>query len=74
MTDSEGDASDVEDSSSEDDEGEQCRVERILNKKSVKGRVFYLVKWKGYSRAAASWDWLGACRKPRWLQRRYRRV
>jgi hypothetical protein len=36
-------------------EGEY-EVERILNKRTVKGKTLYLVKWKGYDRSENTWE------------------
>ena len=35
---------------------EKFIVESIINKKYMKGRVYYLVKWKGKKTADASWE------------------
>lgn len=40
-----------DDEDSGEDEQPEYTVEKVLNKKTVKGKKFYLVKWEGYSRA-----------------------
>ena len=42
--------------SASESEGEEYQVETVLNSKLVKGRRFYLVKWKGYGRKDATWE------------------
>ena len=45
-----------DDEDSGEDEQPEYTVEKVLNKKTVKGKKFYLVKWEGYSRAKATWE------------------
>lgn len=35
---------------------EEFEVEKILDKKMVKGRIHFLIKWKGYSALHNSWE------------------
>ena len=34
----------------------QYTVESITNKKLVSGKIYYLVKWKGYSQDQSTWE------------------
>jgi hypothetical protein len=31
-------------------------IENIVDKKTLKGKVYYLVKWKGYSKSSNTWE------------------
>jgi hypothetical protein len=31
-------------------------VEKVIGKKSINDKVFYKVKWKGYSQAESTWE------------------
>ena len=31
-------------------------IEKIVDKKTLKGKVYYLVKWKGYSKSSNTWE------------------
>jgi hypothetical protein len=35
---------------------EEYEVERILDKKKIKNKIFYLVKWKGYKKDESTWQ------------------
>ena len=39
-----------------DDEEETFKVEKLLKTKTVKGQVFYLVKWDGWAPEFNSWE------------------
>ena len=39
-----------------DDEEETFKVEKLLKTKTVRGQVFYLVKWDGWSSEFNSWE------------------
>lgn len=40
-------------------EKEYFEVEKLLNKRFVKGAVEYLVKWKGFDEAESTWETAG---------------
>lgn len=39
-----------------EEEGEKYDIERLLEKKTRKGKVFYKIEWKGYPIDAATWE------------------
>ena len=39
-----------------DDEEETFKVEKLLKTKTVKGQVYYLVKWEGWATEFNSWE------------------
>lgn len=43
-------------SAEEDNEDEEYVVERIVDKKTEKGKTFYLLKWKGYEEDQNTWE------------------
>jgi len=47
---------DVPSSNDEDEEVEEYSVEKVLNKRMVKGKKEYLLKWKGYSESESTWE------------------
>jgi len=40
----------------EDEVEDEYEVEKLLQSKTIKGKVYYLVKWKGYSSKDATWE------------------
>ena len=39
-----------------ENEEQLYEVERILNRKKIKGKYKYLIKWKGYSMKECTWE------------------
>ncbi len=38
------------------DDSPKCEVERMVGKRSVRGHVEYLVRWKGYGQFDDTWE------------------
>ena len=58
----------VDSDGSESDCDDEFEVEQILNRRTIKGKVQYLIRWKGYSRKHDSWEPSSSVSSPKLVQ------